>query len=85
MRAEAWSDVNEQWLSVQQAADLCGMAYRTLLGMVKRGELPAEKAGGKPYRLRRADVDAFIERSRVQPGQLASVVPRVPPRRKADS
>jgi excisionase family DNA binding protein len=36
--------------------------------MVQQGKLPAEKPDGKPYRLRRSDVDAFIERSKVKPG-----------------
>ena len=60
------ADVDDGWLTVQQAADACGMAYRTMLGMVSRGDLPAEKPDGTPYRLRRTDVAAFIERSRVQ-------------------
>jgi hypothetical protein len=41
-RGEALSRlVDEGWLSMQEAADRCGMAYRTTLGMVRRGELPA--------------------------------------------
>jgi excisionase family DNA binding protein len=74
----------EDWLSVQEAADACGMAYRTMPAKVRRGELPAEKPG-KEWRVRRTDVEAFIERSRVQPGQLASALRRIPPRRQGDS
>src|SRR5215210_5159816 len=55
---------------LQAAADRCGMAYRTLLAIVRRGELPAEKPDGRPYRVRRPDVDAFIELSRVKPGEV---------------
>jgi excisionase family DNA binding protein len=62
--------VDNGWLSVQEAADRCGVTYRTIYRMVKRGELAAEKPDGRPYRLRRSDVDAFIERSKVKPGQL---------------
>jgi excisionase family DNA binding protein len=69
--------VDEEWLSVQQAVDACGVTYRTIYRMVRRGELVAEKPDGRPHRLRRSEVEAFIERSRVQPGQLASAPPRV--------
>jgi hypothetical protein len=55
-----------------------------MLAKVRRREVPAEKAG-KDWRLRRVDVDAFIERSRVQPGQLPSAPARIPPRKKGDS
>ncbi len=64
-------DVEDDWLSVQKAADACGVTYRTIYRMVQRGELPAEKPDGRPYRLRRADVEALIERARVRPGDLA--------------
>jgi excisionase family DNA binding protein len=72
--------VDDDWLSVQEAADRCGVTYRTIYRMVPRGELAAEKPDGHPYRLWRSEVDAFIERSRVQPGHLASA----PPRRRDD-
>jgi excisionase family DNA binding protein len=79
------SGVDDAWLSGQQAADRWGVTYRTVYRMLQQGKLPAVKPDGRPFRLRRADVDAFIERSRVRPGQLASVVPRVTPRRTAGS
>jgi hypothetical protein len=34
--------VKDGWLSVQEAADRCGVAYRTLLAMVRRGEVTAQ-------------------------------------------
>jgi excisionase family DNA binding protein len=67
-------------LSVRLAADACGVTYRTVCRMVRRGELPAEKEERRPYRLRRSDVEAFIERVRVQPGMLAHLRP--PTRRR---
>jgi excisionase family DNA binding protein len=63
------SDRRTDWPSLQKAADACGMAYRTMLAKVRRGELPAEKPG-KEWRVRRTDVEAFIERSRVKPGDI---------------
>jgi excisionase family DNA binding protein len=62
-------------LSMQQAADYCGMAYRTMLAMVRRGEVPAEKRG-KEWRLQRSDVETFIERSRVLPGEVKAAPKR---------
>jgi excisionase family DNA binding protein len=76
--------VDDGWLSVEQAADACGVAYRTVYRMVRRGELAAEKDEGRPYRIRRGDVDAFIKRARIQPGQLASAPPRISPRHRSD-
>jgi hypothetical protein len=41
--------VQDGWLSVQEAADRCGMAYRTMRAMFLRGELSAEspaRSGG---------------------------------------
>jgi excisionase family DNA binding protein len=66
-------------LSLQEAADLCGVAYRTMRAMILRGDLPAEKAGAE-WRLRRADVDAFIEHSRVQPGEVKAAPKRMGPK-----
>jgi excisionase family DNA binding protein len=74
----------EDRLSVHEVADACGVAYRTLPGMVRRGELSAEKPDGKPYRILRADLDAFIRRARVGPGELASAAAHIPPQDQQD-
>jgi excisionase family DNA binding protein len=42
--------VEDKWLSVQQAADPCGLTYRTIYRMVRNEELAAEKPDGHPYR-----------------------------------
>jgi excisionase family DNA binding protein len=60
-----WTTPGSPW----EAADLCGMAYRKMLNMVRRGGLPAEKPR-KEWRVRRTEVEAFIERSRVKPGEV---------------
>ena len=65
----------DDYLSLQEVADAMGPRYRTMLAKVRRGELPAAKS----------EVDAFIERSRVKPGQLASAPLRIPPRREGVS
>lgn len=79
-------DVDDDWLSVQEAADALGLHYRTVWRMVREGELSStreDSTQGRPYRVRRADVDAFIERSKVKPGELAHLRP--PTRRREDA
>lgn len=48
-------------LSLQQAADLVGCHYQTLYKRVRSGEIPAGVEGGS-YRIRRADLDAWVAR-----------------------
>jgi excisionase family DNA binding protein len=60
------------WLSTREAADRLGLATRTLYRLIDAGELPAYRFG-RVIRLQQAEVDAFIERSRIQPGTLEQV------------
>lgn len=62
------------WLSTQEAARRLGITTRTLYRFVDEGSLPAYKMG-RVFRLKREDVDAFIERSRVTPGTLEHLYP----------
>ena len=52
-----------------------GIQLLTLYRIIDGGELPAYKVG-RVIRLRRADVDAYIERCRVRPGTLGHLYPR---------
>jgi excisionase family DNA binding protein len=63
-----------QWMSTQEAARRLGITTRTLYRFVDEGELPAYKMG-RVFRLKRSDVDEFIERSRIQPGTLEHLYP----------
>ena len=62
------------WMSTQEAARRLGVTARTLYRFVDEGSLPAYKMG-RVLRLKAADVDEFIERSRVQPGSLEHLYP----------
>ncbi len=42
--------------------------------LIDQGEIPAYKIG-RVFRIRRSDLDDFLERSRVQPGDLAHLYP----------
>lgn len=46
-------------LTLQAAADVVGCHYQTLYRRVRSGEIPAMVAGGS-YRIRRADLDAWL-------------------------
>jgi len=62
------------WLSTQEAARRLGITTRTLYRFVDEGQIPAYKMG-RVFRLKRSDVDDFIEQSRIQPGTLEHLYP----------
>lgn len=63
-----------EWLSTQDAARRLGITPRTLYRFIDLGELPAYRLG-RVIRLKAADVDAFIESSRIEPGTLEHLYP----------
>jgi excisionase family DNA binding protein len=68
------SDNKIEWLSTQEAAQRLGVTTRTLYRFVDEGSLPAYKMG-RVFRLKEADVDAFIDASQVEPGSLKHLYP----------
>jgi excisionase family DNA binding protein len=60
-----------EWLSTKEAARHLGIATATLYRLIDAGELPAYRFG-RVIRLQQAEVDAFIEAARIQPGTLES-------------
>lgn len=62
------------WMSTQEAARRLGVTPRTLYRFVDEGTLPAYKMG-RVFRLKQADVDAFIDAARVPPGSLEHLYP----------
>ncbi len=62
------------WLSTAAAAKRLGVTTRTLYRFVDEGELPAYRFG-RVIRLKEADVDAFIDNCRIQPGTLEHLYP----------
>jgi excisionase family DNA binding protein len=63
-----------EWLSTQEAARRLGITPRTLYRFIDHGELPAYRFG-RVIRLRAHEVDDFIGRSRIQPGELEHLYP----------
>lgn len=57
------------WLSTKEAARKLGITNRTLYRLIDSGQVPAYRFG-RVIRLQEAEVNAFIERSRITPGEL---------------
>jgi excisionase family DNA binding protein len=53
-----------------QAAKVLGIPYQAMYRLVRSGEIPAERRSGRWW-VRRADLDAYVERVRVKPGELS--------------
>ena len=62
------------WLGTAEAARYLGITPRTLYRLIDEGQIAAYKFG-RVIRLKQADVDAFIEGSRIAPGSLEHLYP----------
>jgi excisionase family DNA binding protein len=71
-----------EWLSTAEAAARLGITPRTLYRFLDEGQLPGYRFG-RVIRLQAADVDAFIERSRIEPGSLEHLYPDPSPARSS--
>lgn len=63
-----------EWLSTADAAKALGITPRTLYRFIDQGELAAYRFG-RVIRIKRSDVDAFIEGARIEPGSLEHLYP----------
>jgi excisionase family DNA binding protein len=63
-----------QWLSTAEAAKRLGITSRTLYRFIDQGDLPAYRFG-RVIRLKRDEVDSFIESCRIEPGTLEHLYP----------
>ena len=57
------------WLSTREASRQLGITVRTLYRLIDGGHVAAYKFG-RVIRLKQADVDDYLERARIAPGQL---------------
>lgn len=57
--------LDDELLTVQEVADRLKVHYMTAYRWIRRGDLPAFKAGGR-LRVRRADLDQFTRRREVE-------------------
>ncbi len=63
-----------EWLSTKEAARRLGITPRTLYRLIDEGQLPAYKFG-RVIRLQEREVDEFIGKARIQPGDLEHLYP----------
>ncbi len=61
-------------MGVPEAAEYLGVAMRTVYKFLDQGLIPAYKLG-RVIRMKRADVDAFLEAHRIEPGSLRHLYP----------
>ena len=62
------------WMSSGEAADALGLRTRTLYRLIDEGQLPAYRFG-RVIRLKRHEVEAFVDRCRIAPGSLEHLYP----------
>lgn len=58
-----------EWMSTADAAEYLGVQSRTLYRFIDEGRLPAYRFG-RVIRLKRDDVDDFVQSCRIEPGTL---------------
>ncbi len=63
-------------MGTKDAANYLGITLRTLYRVIDEGQLAAYRFG-RVIRVKRADVDAFVESARIKPGELAHLYPAV--------
>ncbi len=71
------------WLSTADAAKSLGITTRTLYRFINQGDLAAYRFG-RVIRVKRVDVEAFIEQSRIEPGTLDHLSPDTAPTETED-
>ena len=54
----------EEFLSIEEAAERLSVDYKTIYRLVRSGEVPAAKIG-RVYRIKGSDLDEFFERSKI--------------------
>jgi excisionase family DNA binding protein len=65
-----------EWMGTHEAARYLGITPRTLYRFINDGAVPAYKMG-RVIRLKRPELDAFIEANRIAPGSLEHLTPEL--------
>ncbi len=69
-----------EWITPKAAMEILGVGQGRLYSLIREKKLPAYRMGDGPrarYRLKREEVDAFLEERRTVP--RPAVVPKLPP------
>lgn len=59
--------MEKEYLSVNEVAELLGFKTQSVYAMVKRGEIPAYKIGGKSIKIKKSELEAYIRTTKVDP------------------
>ena len=65
---QCYHQVMEQLLTVAEVADLLRVSTMTVYRLIRSGELPAVRVG-RNYRVRRGDLDSYLQEQVVEPEQ----------------
>lgn len=65
-----------RWLSTKEASERLGITLRSLYRFIDEGDLVAYRFG-RVIRVQEADLERFIEASRIAPGSLEHLYPEV--------
>lgn len=68
------TDEGDEWLSTAEAGKAIGITPRTLYRFIDQGDLPAYRFG-RVIRLKRSELDRFVESRRIEPGTLSHLYP----------
>ncbi len=63
-------------MGVPELAEYLGVGLRTVYKFLDQGLIPAYRLG-RVIRMKREDVDAFLEGNRIEPGSLRHLYPAV--------
>ena len=65
----------KEWIGTIAACAYLGVTLRTLYRLIHHGDIPPAYQFGRVIRLRRQELEEFMERSRIQPGELRHLYP----------
>ena len=74
LRQRQGASQETDWLGAPSAAACLGIQVHTLYRLVDEGGLPSYRIG-RVLRIRRSDLDEWLEGQRVQPGALRNLYP----------
>ncbi len=60
--------LSPEWLTIEQAARWLQVSTKTIRRYIEAGSLPAINLGGRAIRIRRQDLDAWLQTRRIEPG-----------------
>ncbi len=71
------------WYSTDEAAEDLGISQRTVYNLINTGQLTGRRIG-RVIRIRREDLDDYLQRAVIDPGDLDHLIPPTPRSTKPD-